>query len=167
MSEKTEIHRQTVWLRSGCECWKLGHHEGKFWLVAKDGSWGPGTVDQSAVSFQPPSKPDEWILCASIYVDTGKADPPRRSFMYPATGLLFSGWRHGDCLMQLSEWRERLTDEEIETIERIHPGQINGSRQGFLTSRGRWVDREEAGDIARAAGQFDQLTKILYSDDIY
>ena len=44
------------------------------------------------------------ILCAAIWVDTGEAIPSRRSYAYPLTGLLFTGWRHGDCFTTLNTW---------------------------------------------------------------
>lgn len=43
----------------------------------------------------------ERITTAAIYVDDGKTVPARRSHAYPATGLVFAGWRHGDCFTTL------------------------------------------------------------------
>lgn len=45
--------------------------------------------------------------------------------------------------------------------------QLSGKNAGFLTSRGRHVDREEAGQIAYAAGQTDRLCSRLTSEDLY
>lgn len=114
----------------------------------------------------------ERILCAAIYVDTGKAEPPRRSYGYPATGLVFAGWRHSDCFTLLDAWASRLSAEEKIQIEAIHPHQLNGRNQGFLTSKGRYVDRREGWDIAMRAGQLrDNLEKrggrVLCSEDLY
>lgn len=106
----------------------------------------------------------ERILCAAIYVDTGKAEPPRASYTYPKTGLMFTGWRHGDCFTTLHAWAERLTDEEKRSIGEE---QLRGRHQGFLTSKGRFVDREEAMKIARAAGQTDKDSSGLFSEDLY
>jgi hypothetical protein len=41
--------------------------------------------------------------------------------------------------------------------------------QGFMTSEGRFVEREEAGQIALAAGQTDKLKwgPDLYSEDLW
>ena len=41
------------------------------------------------------------------------------------------------------------------------------SEQGFLTNKNRFVDREEAGQIAFNAGQTDELKRTLYSEDLY
>lgn len=38
---------------------------------------------------------------------------------------------------------------------------------GFMTSRGRYVDRHEAAKIAFECGQIDKEIKTLYSEDIY
>ena len=104
----------------------------------------------------------EHILCAAIYVDTGKAEPPRRSHTYPATGLVFAGWRHPDCFVLLEAWSDRMADEE-------HL-QTRGVDQGFLTSTGRYVSRREAWQIAVTAGQVQPGTRtqdpLLYSEDL-
>lgn len=42
----------TAYLLSGLECEVLGIYENKVWLVAKDNTWGPGTIDRSAVSLE-------------------------------------------------------------------------------------------------------------------
>lgn len=108
----------------------------------------------------------ERVLCAAIYVDTGEASPPRRSYTYPATGLVFAGWRHGDCFTTLEAWARGLTPEER---ERIGESQLAGEHQGFLTSLGRFVDRKEAYALAQAAGQIQGGSKhgYLFSEDLY
>lgn len=106
----------------------------------------------------------ERVLCAAIWVDTGEAEPPRRSYAYPATGLVFCGWRHSDCFTTLNAWSDRLTPEER---ARIGEEQFAGLHQGFLTSRGRFVDRVEGMAIARAFGQTDSKKSMLFSEDLY
>lgn len=90
----------------------------------------------------------EFILCAAVYVDDGKDHKPR-SYAHPKTGIVFCGWRHGDCFVPLQAWADLLPPAEREAIgeEGLH------KNQGFLTSRGRFVSREEAWTIARDAGQ--------------
>ena len=106
----------------------------------------------------------ERVLCAAIFVDTFEAEPPRRSYTYPSTGLLFCGWRHADCFVTLHAWAANLAAEER---LRIGEEQIAGRHQGFLTSRGRFVDRTEAMTLARAAGQTDSSKSELFSEDLY
>lgn len=107
---------------------------------------------------------DEHILCAAIYVDTGEADPPRRTYSYPKTGIVFCGWRHCDCFVPLTAWAQRLTPVER---ARVGEEQIAGLHQGFLTSRGRYVDRVEGMVIAKRAGQTDAEKTDLFSEDLY
>lgn len=110
----------------------------------------------------------EFVLCAAIYVDTGRPEPWRASYAYPETGLLFCGWRHGDCYVSLNAWKRRLWFWERWRIGRIDPRQLRGKRQGFLTSRGRFVDRVEGSQLARAAGQVrDVGNDFLTSEDLY
>lgn len=108
----------------------------------------------------------ERILCAAVYVDTGK-DEERRSYAYPETGLRFCGYRHPDCFTTMFAWADRLTDEERAAINAIDPHQLQGTRQGFLTSRGRFVGRTEAARIAFAAGQLKREIGRLTSEDLY
>lgn len=108
----------------------------------------------------------ERILCAAVYIDTGEADPPRRSYTYPSTGLVFSGWRHSDCFVAMDAWSSRLSDRER---EEIGAQALAGRNQGFLTSLGRYVDRHEALAIAIAADQVRLRPgkETLYSEDLY
>lgn len=108
--------------------------------------------------------PVENIRCAAIYVDTGEADPPRASYAYPKTGLLFTGLRHGDCFTTLVAWERGLTEEQRSKFDQE---QLRGRNQGFLTSLGRYVDRAEGMKIARAAGQTDVQKTHLFSEDLY
>jgi len=116
------------------------------------------------------NKKPEFILCAAIYVDTGKAEPPRRSYAYPKTGLVFAAWRHGDCFTTLTAWAQNLSEEERAAIEAVQEHQLHGRNQGFLTSTGRYVDREEAWKIAEQAGQVqprEGRPGSLFSEDLY
>ncbi len=115
----------------------------------------------------------ERILCAAIYVDTGRAEPPRRSHTYPATGIVFAGWRHGDCFTALNAWADKLSRSER---KRIAEAALRGRDQGFLTSTGRYVGRAEAWRIAHAAGQLVEPSASaasrhdepwLFSEDLY
>ena len=97
----------------------------------------------------------ERILCAAIYVDTGKPARAKASHNYPETGQLFCGWRHGDCFTSLYAWSDRLWFWERWAIDRVQPYQLRGCNQGFLTSTGRYVDRQDGYQVAKAAGQLD------------
>jgi len=98
----------------------------------------------------------ETILCATIHVDTGDVWPPRRTYAYPKTGILFCGLRHPDCLVARQAWCFR------------HPERSRAPmRQGFLTSAGRFVGRGEAGRIAFECEQTNRRLACLTSEDLY
>jgi hypothetical protein len=112
-------------------------------------------------------KPVERILCAAIYVDTGKRENDCQSYGYPETGVVFSGLRHNDCFTPLRLWWHELDPYNRKIIMRIHEHQHRGSRQGFLTTHGRFVDRKEAARIAYNTGQIHFQISSLTSEDIY
>jgi len=112
----------------------------------------------------------ERILCAAVYVDDGK-NHQRRSYNYPKTGLVFTGWRHPDCFTTMNAWADMLTEDQRIAIDAVQKYQLFGKNQGFLTSTGRYVDRQEGYQIARAAGQllkpYTDDTRDLFSEDVY
>ena len=87
----------------------------------------------------------EYILCAAIALSIKDNESP----------IIIGGYRHGNCFDTAIKlgWTERITQEE----------------QGFITSTGRFVGREEAKKIARNAGQLigESGFKQLISEDIY
>jgi hypothetical protein len=105
----------------------------------------------------------EYILCAAIwYKDLPMKRPEvleNRGFRpYNVDrGVVVSGWRHGNCIYQMVA---------ITGLRSI-PAEAGEEIQGFLTSKNRFVDRKEAGEIAFANGQTDELKTTLYSEDLY
>lgn len=88
---------------------------------------------------------DEYILCAAISLTLKEGNSP----------VVLAGYRHGDCFSS--------------AIQLGYEGHIDSDEQGFLTSKGRFVGREEAKLIAKRAGQLktDSIYKQLISEDIY
>lgn len=73
-------------------------------------------------------------------------------------GIVFSGWRHPNCMYQMV------------AITGLKQSEAGEEVQGFLTNKNRFVDRKEAAKIALQTGQIDKLTnssEILYSEDLY
>lgn len=70
-----------------------------------------------------------------------------------------------------------LEDDDIYSIEigrrhndimaRFGKKVLDVKQQGFYTSYGRFVDRKEALDIAKKAGQVETDNETLYSEDLY
>ena len=100
----------------------------------------------------------EYILCAAIWYNDGKEriHLPRNI----KTGIVVDGWRHGNCIMILSEMypnRDYIINNKTGKT----------TIQGFLTSEGMFVNRKDAGEIAFKAGQIDKETDCLFSEDLY
>lgn len=101
----------------------------------------------------------ERILCAAIHYDDGEINTRRICKNYPETGIVICGYRHSDIISILPTNNNFRND-----------GKEYNCTQGFITNKGRFVDREEAYLIAKNANQllhdFEDKT-ILFSEDIY
>lgn len=65
-------------------------------------------------------------------------------------GTVFTGKRHGDIFAKARP-----------------PGSLKYGEQGFITDKGKFVDREEAARIAFECGQISEKKKELFSEDLY
>lgn len=93
----------------------------------------------------------EYILCAAI----ARKIPRNCSPYHEGTNDIVNielGYRHHDIFA-------RFGDEKV----------LSEHSQGFYTSRGRFVSRKEAMQIAIECGQVDkaQEGRALYSEDLY
>ncbi len=108
-------------------------------------------------------KDREYILCAAVWyleLPMVKGDILNNRGFRPYNvdrGIVFSGWRHGNCIYQMV----------AVTGLRSCPSESGPEVQGFLTNKNRFVDREEAAQIAYEAGQTDKLLVRLFSEDLY
>lgn len=104
---------------------------------------------------------EEFIICAAIHLDDGQKydDMPENI----ETGIVISGRRHGDCYTSLKVlnaeyWKDYDNGRE---------------NQGFLTSKNRYVSRNEAFLIAQKQGQIfhrmhdGKTSEMLVSEDLY
>ena len=98
------------------------------------------------------------IICAAIWYNDGKERPYLPINI--TTGVVVSGWRHGNCIGNLLEM---FPNKDYITNNKDGKTTI----QGFLTSDGKFVDREEAAQIAFDAGQIVKETKGLSSENLY
>ena len=99
----------------------------------------------------------EYILCAAIWFDDGKeyAHQPKNI----DSGLVFCGWMHGCIFAQIGG-----------TVRERKALGIPEKEQGFLTSKNRFVNREEAAKIAIKSGQIKEVKYFknkLDSSDLY
>jgi hypothetical protein len=89
-----------------------------------------------------------YILCAAYWNDVPGiyASQPENI----THGYVITGWRHDNCI----------------TTQLFFSKKVTGI-MGFLTSDNRFVDREEAAEIAFEAGQISKKVDILISEDLY
>lgn len=91
----------------------------------------------------------EYIMCAAIYFDDGE------DYVYKPynidKGLVYCGWRH-PCI--------------FETMPKEHKSR---SIQGFLTTKNRFLTRDEALILVRKTGQLKGgiIGGILTSEDLW
>jgi len=91
----------------------------------------------------------ETIICSAIqYTDI-------ESNSYRGIGpLVLAGYRHADIIAQCSSFGKRQVE-------------MGNYIQGFLTSKGRFVDRIEAAEIFNSYSEKKSQFKWLYSEDLY
>jgi len=90
----------------------------------------------------------EFILCAAIKRKEESTAHHCYHEQYCDIYKVELGWRHADILYKFKD----VIDQE---------------EQGFFTSFGRYVNREDAAKIAFNAGQIKEPKRILYSEDLY
>lgn len=129
-------------------------------------------------------EPIEYVVCAAIWYDNGIEYPFQKHYGIE-TGFVLGGYRHphiGDILptnpnLMLNVFGH-ATPEETQKYDELrvkygwHEKDLTRCKavQGFITSNGRFVNRKEAFDIAKAAGQTDENGGIdgeLFSEDLY
>jgi hypothetical protein len=100
----------------------------------------------------------EYILCSAIwYKELPKA------FFCPINvteGCVICGFRHGSVIGTLCS----ITGKRS---VKTGADSIGEYEQGFLTSLNRFVNRKEAGSIAFEAGQIEESTDCLFSEDLW
>jgi hypothetical protein len=92
----------------------------------------------------------EIILCAAIWY---KDHSTPGQTVVNVEGLVLCGYRHPHIIGQYLELHGRTA--------------LANHEQGFLTSKNRFVSREEAAEIAFAVRQIPKQVKKLYSEDLY
>jgi len=103
------------------------------------------------------STDQEYIICAANYYADGKKHEHQPKNIN--SGFVICGRRHHNIFMTVG----LLLDGEQERITDLN----KFCEQGFVTSKDRFVERDEAGEIAFKAGQTTELKKCLFSEDLY
>ena len=94
-----------------------------------------------------------YIVCAAIWFDDGK-EYVHQPFNIKS-GFVICGHRHHNCFATAYLLNG---EEKIKWLK---------EEQGFITSGNEFVNRVEAVYIAFRAGQIDEFSSRLYSEDIY
>jgi len=104
---------------------------------------------------------NEYILCAAIwykFIPIKKEIP--QGVVLPINcdhGLVFCGHRHSHCMYTM------VAVTGIRSVE----SEVGDYVQGFLTSKNRFVDREEGAKIHMANGHKIDFENRLFSEDLY
>lgn len=106
----------------------------------------------------------EYILCSAVWYKEfphiKNKEVPINSFLPKniTEGVVFCGFRHGQCIYS----KYAITGlRDVESGKHI---------QGFLTNLNRFVDRQEAWNIAKEANQIIKVSGsvgTLYSEDLW
>lgn len=105
----------------------------------------------------------ERILCAAVWYKELELKKEMPAITYlPKNidkGIVFCGHRHGQCIYSKS------------SVTGLRDCESGENEEGFLTSKNRFVSRQEALQIALSANQVLDLKEIrgnsLYSEDLY
>jgi len=106
---------------------------------------------------------EEKILCAAVWYKEIelKKDMPIETYLPKNLdkGIVFCGLRHGQCIYSKC------------AITGLRDAESGENEQGFLTSKNRFVSREEGLQIALKQNQVLDLKEIrgdrLFSEDLY
>jgi len=97
----------------------------------------------------------EQIICSAIWYNDNNYYLHQEIYGVDS-GFVIGGFRHNNIIGAFpTNNKHRNDDKEYKTT------------QGFITSCGRFVTREEAAEIAYNSGQIKKQVKRLFSEDLY
>src|SRR5699024_6650262 len=99
-----------------------------------------------------------FLLCSAIWY---KDLPTQRLLPKNCnTGIVLCGWRHGNIIAQMAATMNLRTVKNGEKS-------VGEYEQGFLTNDNRFVNRNEAANIAFKSKQIRSIKSYLYSVDVW
>ena len=109
----------------------------------------------------------EWVLCAAIWYKDGTEAPKGMIAQNIDTGVVIGQWRHGNVINIRATnpiWNKKTLQERLDRESQDVPMRISDEKpdveydhvDGFLTSKGNFVDRWQGMKIAYEAGQVDE-----------
>lgn len=127
----------------------------------------------------------EHIICSAIHYDNGLKYNFHQFTYGVETGFVLAGYRHPHIISVLPTnpyWlKNKFNDGDEEVIQKYEELNVKygwqedsltrcNTVQGFITNKGRFVNRKEAFQIALDAGQIDESNGVdreLFSEDLY
>lgn len=98
----------------------------------------------------------ENILCAAIWYKQMPNTQPVYKCTNIAQGVVMCGWRHANIIGQCCALLDKKQFEMGEYV------------QGFITTKNRFLDREEAAKLwIENGGKLNYSTEELFSEDLY
>ena len=117
----------------------------------------------------------EYILCAAIWYKDGTEAPKRMIAQNISSGVVIGQWRHGNCINIRATnpiWNKKTLKERINRENDAVPMMVSNENpdieyeyvDGFITSKGRFVDRWQAAKIALDCGQLPEEVAVRNYD---
>lgn len=113
----------------------------------------------------------EYIICAAIWYKDGTEAPRGMIAQNIDSGVVIGQWRHGNCINVRATnpiWNKKTLKERVDRESRDIPMMVSNEKpdieydyvDGFLTSKGRFVDRWQAAKIAMDCGQLSESMAV-------
>lgn len=111
----------------------------------------------------------EYILCAACWYKDGTEAPRGFIAQNISSGVVIGQWRHGNIINIRATnplWNKRKLEERLNHADDDVPMRVSDEKpdvdydyvDGFLTSKGNFVDRWQAMKLAYEAGQVNEKT---------
>lgn len=106
----------------------------------------------------------EYVICAAIWYKDGTEAPRGMIAQNIDSGVVIGQWRHGNCINIRATnplWNKKTLEERLDRENQSVPMMVSKEKpdirydyvDGFLTSKGRFVDRWQGMALAYLAGQ--------------
>ena len=117
----------------------------------------------------------EYIICAAIWYKDGTEAPRGMIAQNIDTGVVIGQWRHGNCINVRATnpiWNKKTLKERVDRESQDVPMMVSNEKpdieydyvDGFITSKGRFVDRWQAAKIALDCGQLPEDVAVRNYD---
>ena len=120
----------------------------------------------------------EYIICSAIWYKDGTEAPRGMIAQNIDSGVVIGQWRHGNCINIRATnpaWNKKTLEERSNRENQAVPMDVLADRwddeydcvDGFLTSKGRFVDRWQGMAVAYLAGQipYERAKKKDYTGE--